>query len=166
MIIGPIAPAVKRFCHDCLGKADGFGVWASLALPILRHGLLLAGKRHSLAVLGAATRLHWRCAGTVCRWLARLRFPVDRWHEHDCRRLLDCATRLGGDGPWFSIFDGTDSKRGGLAKIQNTSNYGKKVKAKKGGRPSTRSNPFVLGLLLLPCGLRLPLPRQSWYTKA
>jgi hypothetical protein len=166
MIIGPLAPAVKRFCHDCVAKADGFGVWAGLALPILLHGLLLATKRHSLAVLAEATLLHWRCAGTVCRWLARLRFPIDRWHEHACRRLLACAARLGGAGPWFAIFDGTDTKRGGLAKIQNTRNYGKKPKAKKGGRPSTKSHTFLLGLLLLPCGLRLPLPRKSWYTKA
>jgi hypothetical protein len=166
MIIGPIAPAVKRFCHDCVAQADGLGVWASLALPILLHGLLLASKRHSLAVLGEATLLHWRCAGTVCRWLARLRFPVDRWHQHACRRLLACAARLGGDGPWFAAFDGTDTKRGGLAKIQNTRNYGKKPKTKKGGRPSSQSHTFLLGLLLLPCGLRLPLPRKSWYTKA
>lgn len=166
MIIGPIAPAVKRFYRDCLAKADGLGVWAGLALPILLHGLLLAVKGHSLAVLGEATLLHWRCAGTVCRWLARLRFPVDRWHEYACRRLLRCAARLGGGGPWFALFDGTDTKRGGLAKIQNTRNYGKKPKAKKGGRPSTKSHTFVLGLLLLPCGLRLPLPRKSWYTKA
>ena len=166
MIIGPIAPAVKRFCRDCLAKADGLGVWAGLALPILLHGLLLAGKRHSLAVLGEATLLHWRCASTVCRWLARLRFPVDRWHEHACRRLLAYAARLGGDGPWFALFDGTDTKRGGLAKIQNTRRYGKKPKAKKGGRPSSQSHTFLLGLLLLPCGLRLPLPRKSWYTKA
>jgi hypothetical protein len=135
-------------------------------LPILLHGLLLAVKGHSLAVLGEATLLHWRCAGTVCRWLARLRFPVDRWHEHACRRLLRCAARRGGRGPWVAIFDGTDTKRGGLAKIQNTRNYGKKPKTKKGGRPSTKSHTFVLGLLLLPCGLRLPLPRKSWYTKA
>ena len=166
MIIGPLAPAVKRFCQDGLGKADGLGVRAGLALPILLHGLLLAVKRHSLAVLGEATLLHCRCAGTVCRWLARLRFPVDRWHEHACRRLLATAARLGGAGPFFALFDGTDSKRGGLAKIQNTRNYGKKPKTKKGGRPSSQSHTFLMGLLLLPCGLRLPLPRKSWYTKA
>jgi hypothetical protein len=166
MIIGPIAPAVKRFCRDCVANADGLGVWAGLALPILLHGLLLAVKRHSLAVLGEATLLHWRCAGTVCRWLARLRFPVERWHEYACRRLLAAAARRGGGGRFFALFDGTDTKRGGLAKVQNTRNYGKKPKAKKGGRPSTKSHTFVLGLLLLPCGLRLPLPRKSWYTRA
>ena len=166
MIIGPLAPAVKRFCQNCLAQADGLGVWATLALPILLHGLLLTAKRRSLAALGHATLLHWRCAGTVCRWLARLRFPVDGWHEHACRRLLAAAARLGGDGPWFALFDGTDTKRGGLAKIQNTRRYGKKPKAKKGGHPSSQSHTFVLGLLLLPCGLRLPLPRKSWYTQA
>jgi hypothetical protein len=166
MIIGPIAPAVKRFYQTCLASADGVGVWASVALPILLHGLLLASKRRSLEVLGEATLLHWLCAGSVCRWLARLRFPVDRWHEHACRRLLAIAARLGAEGPWFALFDGTDTKRGGLAKIQNTRRYGKKAKRKKGGRPSTQTHTFVLGLLLLPAGLRLPLPRRSWYTRA
>src|SRR5690349_14396619 len=112
MIIGPLAPAVKRFCQSCVASADGFGVWAGIALPILLHGLLLAGKRRSLDVLGEATLLHWRCAGTVCRWLARLRFPLDRWHEQACRRLLAAAVRGGGAGPWFALFDGTDTKRG------------------------------------------------------
>ena len=166
MIIGPIAPAVKRFYKRFLADAPGVGVWAGLALPILLHGLLLAVKRHSLQTLGEATMLHWLCAGTVCRWLARLRFPVDSWHEYALKRFLAIAARLDGQRDWVLIFDGTDTKRGGLAKIQNTRNYGKKPKKKKGGRPSTTTHTFVLGLLVLPCGVRLPLPRKSWYTKA
>jgi hypothetical protein len=166
MIIGPLAPAVKRFSQRFLAGADGVGVWARIALPILLHGLLLAGRRHTLQALGEATLVHWRCAGTVCRWLARLRFPVDRWHAHAFRRLLQAALRYAPDGDLILIFDGTDTKRGGLAKVRNTRRYGKKPKGKKGGRPSTQTHTFLLGLLLLPCGLRLPLPRQSWYTRA
>ena len=166
MIIGPIAPAVKRFYHGFLADAEGIGVWAGLALPILLHGLLLATKRHTLQVLGEATLVHWLCAGSVCRWLARLRFPVDQWHAHAFRRLLQAALRYDPAGDLVLIFDGTDTKRGGLAKIQNTRRYGKKPKGKKGGRPSTKTHTFLLGLLILPCGLRLPLPRKSWYTKA
>ena len=87
MVIGPMAPAVQRFCRHCLASADGRGAGASLALPILSHGLLLATRRRTLQALGQATLLHWPCAGPACRWLARLRFPVDRWHEHASRRL-------------------------------------------------------------------------------
>jgi hypothetical protein len=166
MIIGPIAPAVKRFCQRFVAGADGFGVWAGLALPILLHGLLLATRRRTLQVLGEATLVHWLCAGSVCRWLARLRFPLDRWHEHAFRRLLQAAWRYDPEGDLVLIFDGTDTKRGGLAKIQNTRRYGKKPKTKKGGRPSTQTHTFLLGLLILPCGLRLPLPRKSWFTRA
>jgi hypothetical protein len=166
MIIGPIAPAVKRFCQRFLADAEGIGVWAGIALPILLHGLLLAAKRRTLQALGEATLLHWLCAGSVCRWLARLRFPVDRWHEHAFRRLLHAALRWDAEGDLILIFDGTDTKRGGLAKIQNTRRYGKKPKGKKGGRPSTKTHTFLLGLLILPGGLRLPLPRKSWCTKA
>jgi hypothetical protein len=166
MIIGPLAPAVQRFHRRFLADAPGLGAWADLALPILLHGLLLAAKRHTLQALGEATLVHWLCAGTVCRWLARLRFPVDRWHEHAFRKMLALAARLDPDGDWVLIFDGTDTKRGGLAKVQNTRRYGKKPKQRKGGRPTTQTHTFLLGLLILPCGLRLPLPRKSWYTRA
>lgn len=166
MIIGPLAPAVQRFYRRCLHGADGLGLWAGIALPILLHGLLLAARRHSLQALGEATLVHWLCAGSVCRWLARLRFPVDRWHEYAFAKMLAIAAKLDPDGAWVLIFDGTDTKRGGLAKVQNTRRYGKRPKSKKGGRPASKSHTFLLGLLLLPCGLRLPLPRKSWYTRA
>ena len=166
VIIGPIAPAVKRFCRHCLASAGGLGIWAGIALPILLHGLLLATRRRTLQALGQATLLHWLCAGSVCRWLARLRFPVDRWHEHAFRRLLATAARLGPGGDWVIILDGTDTRRGGLAKVRNTRRYGKGPKQKKRGRPTTQTHTFLMGLLLLPCGLRLPLPRKSWYTRA
>ena len=166
MIIGPLAPAVKRFHRRFLADARGVGVWASLVLPILLHGLLLAVKRHTLRTLGEATLLHWLCAGTVCRWLARLRFNVDAWQEHAFRRFLALAARQAPDGDWVVIFDGTDTKRGGLAKIQNTRRYGKRPKRGKRGRPTTKTHTFLLGLLILPGGLRLPLPRKSWYTRA
>src|SRR2546423_526495 len=47
MIMGPIAPAVKRFYQACLASAEGVGIWAGIALPILLHGLLLATRRRS-----------------------------------------------------------------------------------------------------------------------
>jgi hypothetical protein len=166
MIIGPLAPAVKRFYRRFLADAPGVGAWAGLALPILLHGLLLAARRRTLQALGQATLVHWLCAGSVCRWLARLRFPADRWHEHAFRRLLAAAARQGPRGAWVLIFDGTDTKRGGLAKVQNTRRYGKRPKAKKGGRPASQAHTLLFGLLLLPNGLRLPLPRRSWYTRA
>jgi hypothetical protein len=165
MIIGTIAPAVQRFYRKFLAEADGVGVGAGFVLPILLHGLLLAVKRRTLETLGAATLSHWVCAGTVCRWLARPRFPVDQWYEHCFKQLLKTAARCGPDGDWVLLFDGTDTKRGGLAKIQNMRRYKKEKKSKK-GRPSTKTHTFLFGLLLLPCGMRLPLPRKSWYTRA
>jgi hypothetical protein len=165
MIIGTLAPAVQRFCQRFLKEADGLGVWAGLVLPILLHGLLLAVKRRTLQTLGGATLLHWVCAGTVCRWLARVRFPVDRWYEHCVRQLMQVAALVGTKDDWLVIFDGTDTKRGGLAKIQNLRRY-KKAKKNKKGRPSTQAHTFLFGLLILPCGIRLPLPRKSWYTRA
>jgi hypothetical protein len=166
MIIGPLAPAVNRFYRRFLARADGVGVWAGIALPILLHGVLFAVKRHTLQTLGEATQMHWLCAGTVCRWLTRLRFSVDDWHAYACQQFLAAVARCHQAGDWVLIFDGTDTKRGGLAKIQNTRRYGKKPKRGKGARTSTKTHTFLFGLLILPCGLRLPLPRKSWYTRA
>lgn len=165
MIIGTKAPAVQRFYHRFLAGADGVGVWAGIVLPILLHGLLLAVRRRTLQALGEATLVHWVCAGTICRWLARVRFPVDRWYEHCFRQMLQVAARVGPAGDWVVIFDGSDTKRGGMAKIQNMRRY-KKEKKSKGGRPSTKTHTFLFGLLILPSGIRLPLPRESWYTQA
>jgi Transposase DDE domain len=165
MIIGTIAPPVQRFYQRFLKGADGVGVCAGIVLPILLHGLLLATKRRTLKALGEATLVHWVCAGTVCRWLARVRFPVDRWYEHCFRQMLQVAAHLNAGDDWVVIFDGTDSKRGGLAKIQNMRRYKKEKKGKK-GRPSTKTHTFLFGLLILPSGIRLPLPRKSWYTRA
>jgi hypothetical protein len=89
-------------------------------LPVLLHGLLLATRRRTLQALGQATLVHRAGAGTVCRWLANRRFPVAAWHEYAFARMLDAAARGGGPGPWVVVFDGTDTQRGGLAKIQNT----------------------------------------------
>jgi hypothetical protein len=164
MIIGTIAPAVQRFYRKFLAGADGVGVWAGIVLPILLHGLLLAVKRRTMQALGEATLVHWVCAGTVCRWLARVRFPVDRWYEHCFRQMLKTAARCDQDGDWVLLFDGTDTKRGGLAKIQNMRRYKKEKKSKK-GRPSTKTHTFLFGLLIFPGGIRLPLPRKSWYTR-
>jgi hypothetical protein len=139
MIIGTICPAVQRFHRKFLAKLDGMGVWAGLVLPILLHGLLLAVQRRTMKTLGAATLVHRICAGNVCHWLARLGLPLDGWYEKVFAQLLEAAARLDPEGDWVLIFDGTDTKRGGLAKIQNTRRY-KKEKKKKKGRPSMVSN--------------------------
>ena len=165
MIIGTIAPAVQRFYRRFLAELDGVGVWAGLVLPILLHGLLLAVRRRTMKTLGTATLLHTICAGNVCRWLARLGLPLDAWYEKVFAKMLAVAARMNPDLDWVVIFDGTDTKRGGLAKIQNTRRYKKEKKSKK-GRPSTKTHTFLMGLLILPCGVRLQLPRKSWYTKA
>jgi DDE family transposase len=165
MIIGTTCPAVQRFYRKFLAGLDGVGVWAGIVLPILLHGFLATSKRKTMETLGAGTLVHWICAGSVCRWLARLRFPVDHWYEKVIEKMMGAAALLDSDPNWLTIFDGTDTKRGGLAKIQNMRRY-KKEKKSKNGRPSTKTHTFVFGLLILPCGVRLPLPRKSWHTQA
>jgi hypothetical protein len=90
---------------------------------------------------------------------------VGRWHEHAGHRLR-AAAPLGTDGAGVLTCDGTDTQRGGLAKVANTRRYGKRPQRGQRGRPTTPTHTFLLGLLVPPCGLRRPLPRKSWLTRA
>jgi hypothetical protein len=63
---------------------------------------------------------------------------------------------------WFLAIDGVCSKRGGFAKIENTTKYRKKQKDKG---PSTKAHTFIQALLITHTGLRIPLPRRTYYTR-
>jgi hypothetical protein len=63
---------------------------------------------------------------------------------------------------WFLDIDGVSSKRGGFSKIENATKYRKKRKDKG---PSTKAHTFIQGLLITHTGLRIPLPRRTYYTR-
>jgi hypothetical protein len=88
-----------------------------------------------LQTLGQATLVHWLCAGSVCRWLARLRFPVDRWHEYACRRLLQAGWRYDPHGDRIVIFDGTVTKRWAWPRSRSPVVPARSSRAKKAAGP-------------------------------
>ena len=59
--------------------------------------------------------------------------------------------------------DAVCNKRGGFAKIENATKYKKKRKDKG---PTTKAHTFVMGLLITHTGVRIPLPRRTYYTRA
>jgi hypothetical protein len=81
------------------------------------------------------------------------------------RQIEAEAARAGGKSEiWFLGLDGVASKRGGRTKVENAIKYKKKENGRKGR--STKAHLFVQGLLITASGLRIPLPRRSYYTKS
>ena len=155
-------PGVKRFL-----KAAGFRE------TVERHvtGFIVAFVMHlgrmSAAAAGGAIRIHPRHRAQAMRFLAR-----------DCRTrdlavLMQLAELLLSfehrrTGRWLLIVDQTYCTQQGL-KTENTFNHGQRGKSGKDRRrrrklPRRRCHCFVMGLLITPSGLRLPLYR-SYYTK-
>jgi SRSO17 transposase len=65
---------------------------------------------------------------------------------------------------WVLLIDGTCTKRGGFTKIANARQYVHKGKKSRG--KSTKAHSFVMGLLITDTGVRIPVPRKSYYTRA
>jgi len=63
---------------------------------------------------------------------------------------------------WILAIDGVCSKRGGFAKIDNAIKYRKK---RKNAGPTTKAHTFIQGLLITHTGMRIPLPRRTYYTR-
>jgi len=64
---------------------------------------------------------------------------------------------------WLVPIDGVCTQRGGDALIENAIKYRKKRHGDKGR--STKAHAFVQGLVITPSGMRIPLPRRSYYTQ-
>lgn len=78
--------------------------------------------------------------------------------------IMETARLCDARGLYVLLFDGTCIQRGGDTLVENAIKYRKKHQRKKGKR-STKSHTFTMGLLILPNGTRIPIPRYSYYTK-
>lgn len=67
-------------------------------------------------------------------------------------------------GLYILLFDGTCIQRGGDTMVENGIKYRKKQQRKKGKR-STKAHTFTMGLLILPNGVRIPIPRYSYHSR-
>jgi hypothetical protein len=168
MILGMDLPHGKTF----LGLA---ALPAAYVPGITRFllGCVLCGPRLSAAAVGGATRTDPRHRGNVVRFLRRLPAAVrDDWLETLFGNLLVDAPP---QGTWVFILDQTYCGHQS-ARMENgytTSPRGRrrrradvKDKRKKRKRqPQSYCHCFVMGLLLTPGGLRLPVFR-SYYTQS
>jgi SRSO17 transposase len=157
-----IPPSLEEFCRM-------FGSGPTKAqkrlLPMLLSGLLLVRGKRSQAALGRAVKRQRRHRSSLSRLFRRARFRTRDVCKAVSRKLMDIVkpTHKGARRTWVLLIDGTCTKRGGFTKIANALKY--KRKKKKKGR-STKAHSFVMGLLITERGVRIPVARRTFYTKA
>ena len=78
--------------------------------------------------------------------------------------IIETARLCEPSGLYVFLFDGTCIQRGGDTLVKNAIKYRAKKQRKKGKR-STKAHSFTMGLLLLPNGTRIPIPRYSYYSR-
>jgi hypothetical protein len=162
VIMQDALPGVKRFL-----KAAGFGEATERHVIGFIVAFIMHVGRMSATAASSAVRIHPRHRAQAMRFLAR-----------DCRTrdlavLMQLADLLLAfehrrAGQWLLIVDQTYCTQQG-SKTENTFSHGQKAKSGKDHRrrkkfPRRRCHCFVMGLLITPSGLRLPLYR-SYYTK-
>jgi len=78
--------------------------------------------------------------------------------------VLETSSILEEGGLYVLLIDGTCIQRGGDTLVPNGTKY-KEKKIHKKGKRSTKAHSFTMGLLILPNGMRIPMPRYSYYSK-
>lgn len=154
-----IPESIKQFTEKYLknlgnAKAD--------LLPLYMAGFLLSSGKRSYTALGTTVFLENRHKTAVGKFFRRKTFYSDTILKDLLRRLIAETLEITGmKKEWVLLIDGTCTSRGGFTKIGNALQYREKEPGKKGN--STKAHTFVMGLLIAPNDLRLPV-RFSFYT--
>lgn len=157
-----IPPSLEEFCRMF---GSGLTKTQRRLLPMLLSGLLLVRGKRTQAALGRAVKRHRRHRSSLSRLFRRARFRTRDVCRAVCQKLIEMVKPVDKSlrRTWILLIDGTCTRRGGFTKIANAVKY--KRKKKKKGR-STKAHSFVMGLLITERGVRIPVPRRTFYTKA
>jgi Transposase DDE domain len=159
---------IKTFLKP-LAQAAGFSQTARSYLVRLMIGFLFHFGRMSASRAAEAMPAQARHRGGVARFLAQCRWSRD-WNQclWMAGLLLEQERKRG--GRWLLIFDQTYCSQQG-DKTENTYSTGNRQRRPAKNRRYSkkkyvrrRVHGFVMGLLLTPSGMRLPMSR-SYYTK-
>jgi len=162
VIMDDVLPGIKRFL-----KAAGLSEAAERHVSGFIVAFIMHLGRMSAAAASGAIRIHPRHRAQAMRFLARERRIRDLAVLMQLADLL-LAFEHRRKGLWLLIIDQTYCTQQGL-KTENTFSHGQRAKSGTDKRrrkklPRRRCHCFVMGLLITPSGLRLPLYR-SYYTK-
>ena len=136
-----------------------------MIFPLLLSCFLLCRGPKSYAGLARSITVQERNRSSLCRFFRRQRLRSRNIYEDAMNCVLEQWYDHGKvDEPviWFLAIDGVCSKRGGFSKIDNATKYRRKRKDKG---PSTKAHTFIQALLITHTGMRIPLPRRTYYTR-
>lgn len=150
---------IREFCKLFSGFMTK---WQKKIIPRMITGMLMAYGDPNFAAISRKVITQKRHRSSVMRFFKTKRFKSRALYRQALRQVVKYLKRMN-KREWFIVLDGTSSKRGGFTKIANAINYKNKSSSIKG--KSTKAHMFLMGLILLPNGMRLPLPRKTYYTR-
>jgi hypothetical protein len=164
MILFEKSTGIKVFLKKGNPDAKTLGYWQRLILAFVFHFGRMSASR-----AGEALRSDSRHRGNVARFLAESHWSNDILQ---CYRLAVLALEQESQnaGPWLFLLDQTCCSQQGKLTPNTVSTGNRKRRPRKGRRYSTKKyakksqHIFVMGLLITPGGLRLPVCK-GFYTK-
>lgn len=158
-----VPPSLQEFCDQfssALTKVQ------KELLPVLLSGLLLARGKRTQTNLAQGVKTQRRNKSSISRLLRRARFRTRDLVAHVTRGMIEKVSSGAREAKrtWVFILDGTATRRGSYTKIENALQYREKASRSKG--KSTKAHTFLMGLLITDTGVRIPVPRRTYYTKA
>jgi hypothetical protein len=136
-----------------------------VVFPLLLTCLLLCRGAKSYAGLSRTIVTYERNRASVSKFFCRQRLNSRNIYEDAMNAVVEQYlehNRVVKPIVWILAIDGVCSKRGGFAKIDNAIKYRKK---RKDTGPTTKAHTFIQGLLITHTGMRIPLPRRTYYTR-
>ena len=164
MILCEKSTNIKTFLKKGTQDAKTLGYWQRLMLAFILHFGRMSASR-----AGEALRSDGRHRANVIRFLMRQQWSKD-WLASYWQALLVLEQECQRDGIWLFILDQTCCSQQGKHTPNTVSTGNRKRRPRKGRRYSKRkyakksSHIFVMGLLITPGGLRLPIS-VPYYTK-
>lgn len=158
-----VPPSLQEFCNrfsSCLTKVQG------TLLPVLLSGILLARGKRTQTNLAQGVKTQRRHKSSISRLFRRARFRTRDFVAQVTRGMIEKVSSGAREAKrtWVFILDGTATRRGSYTKIENAVQYKEKSSRSKG--KSTKAHTFLMGLLITETGVRIPVPRRTYYTKA
>lgn len=164
MILFETSTDIKRFLAK--GSSDGksLGYWQRLILAFILHFGRMSASR-----AGEVLRSDSRHRANVIRFLMKCQWS-DNWLESYWRALLVLERESRRDGIWIFLLDQTCCSQQGKLTPNTVSVGNRQRRPCKGRRYTTKKyakksqHIFVMGLLITPGGLRLPVSKD-YYTR-
>ena len=141
------------------------------ALPVMVLALLLAPHRRCLKTLAGVVLGHREHASTISRRLRNAAWRTRDWFVSLYDQALAAAHRWErpqarrqhrAQRSWMAVIDTTFHS----THAEQMENLILMSRRRDPNARHTRQHAFVMGLLITECGMRIPLPRKSYYTQA